>query len=333
MELRKTPYYDAFRCLAGACPDSCCHLWEVQVDDDSVSAYRALPGALGDTLRNALYEADGETYLALTETGRCPMWREDGLCRLQAALGEAYLCHTCREFPRLRHDYGSFVELGLELSCPEAARLILEDPDGALLSSDVPGGEAPDYEEAAMAVLEASRKVALTLLDGTYPPERALALLLLYGAQAQAALDGGALADFSPEQALETAAQFALPGDMEEILDFFRKLEILTPSWQRLLDCPAPAPWENGHLSLARYFVCRYWLQAVSDYDLYGRVKFAVIACLVTRHLGGALSRTAQLFSKEIENDGSNVDAILDGAYRFSGFADAKLLGLLLNFS
>lgn len=333
MELRKPPYFDTFHCLAGACPDSCCHLWEVQVDEDSASAYRALPGEMGDTLRSALYEADGETYLSLTEAGRCPMWREDGLCRLQAQLGEAALCHTCREFPRLRHDYGGFVELGLELSCPEAARLILEDKKGALLSSDVPGGENADYEEEAMAVLEASRKVALTLLDGTCPPEEALALLLLYGAQAQEALDGGTLADFSPEQALETAREFALPGDMEEILDFFRKLEILTPRWQRLLESPAPAPWENGHLSLARYFVSRYWLQAVSDYDLYGRVKFAVIACLVIRHLGGALIQTAQLFSKEIENDGSNVDAILDGAYRFSGFADAKLLGLLLNFS
>ena len=333
MELRKPPYYDTFRCLSGTCPDSCCHLWEVQVDEDSASAYRDFPGALGDTLRNALYEEDGETYLGLTGEGRCPMWREDGLCRLQAELGEAYLCHTCRDFPRLRHDYGSFVELGLELSCPEAARLILEDESGALLSTHVPGGEAPEYEEAAMAVLEASRKVALTLLDGTYPPQEALALLLLYGAQAQEALDGGTLAGFSPEQALETAAQFALPGDMEEILDFFRNLEILTPHWQRLLECPAPAPWEKEYLALARYFVNRYWLQAVSDYDLYGRVKFAVIACLVIRHLGGTLIQTAQLFSKEIENDGNNVDAILDGAYRFSGFADARLLGLLLNFS
>ena len=47
------------------------------------------------------------------------MWRQDGLCRIQAELGHEALCKTCREFPRLRHDYGSFVELGLELH-PEA---------------------------------------------------------------------------------------------------------------------------------------------------------------------------------------------------------------------
>ena len=59
------------------------------------------------------YEEDDEWYFAITD-GRCPMWRQDGLCRIQAALGEQALCKTCREFPRLTHDYGDFVELGLE---------------------------------------------------------------------------------------------------------------------------------------------------------------------------------------------------------------------------
>lgn len=332
MELRKPPYFDTFRCLAGNCPDSCCHLWDVQVDDASAQRYRALPGPLGDILRAALYEEDGSTYLALTQ-GRCPMWGDDGLCRLQAALGEATLCSTCRDFPRLRHDYGDFVELGLELSCPEAARLILTAEAQPFLSCQRAGGEPPEYDREAMAVLQATREQALALLSGAWPPPQALALLLLYGAQAQQALDGDELPDFSPETALATCREFAGAGDMGDILKFFGKLEILTPQWQSRLLSPAPAPWETGHLALARYFVERYWLQAVSDYDLHGRVKFAVIACLVIRHLGGDLVETAQRFSKEIENDAGNMDALLDGAYDFPGFADTSLLGLLLNFS
>ncbi len=74
----------------------------------------------------------------------------------------------------------------------------------------------------------------------------------------------------------------------------------------------------------------RYWLQAVSDYDLYSRVKFCILACLLVRHLGGDIFRTAQLFSKEIENDADNVDAILDAAYTHPAFTDDKLLGMLL---
>ena len=40
-------YYDRFRCLAGACPDSCCQEWDVDVDPDSAKRYRALPGNWG----------------------------------------------------------------------------------------------------------------------------------------------------------------------------------------------------------------------------------------------------------------------------------------------
>ena len=73
----------------------------------------------------------------------------------------------------------------------------------------------------------------------------------------------------------------------------------------------------------------RYWLQAVSDYDLAGRVKFIVISCLLVGLLGGEYVQTAQLFSKEIENDADNVEAILDAAYSARPFADDKLLGML----
>lgn len=330
MNVYQPTYYAQFSCLAGACPDSCCQEWAVQVDEESAAHYRALPGPLGGRLRQVLAQEDGDTILAI-ENGRCPMWRDDGLCRIQAELGEAALCATCRDFPRLRHDYGDFVELGLELSCPEAARLILADPGTAMVESRIPGGEAPDYDPDAMAVLKETREEALSLLDGTYPAGEALALLLLYGAQAQQALDGDELPDFDPEAALDSAREFAVPGDMGEILTFFEDLEILTDRWRVRLQNPCGGSWENRHLALARYFVSRYWLQAVSDYDLYGRVKLTVIACLVIKTLGGDLTETAQLFSKEIENDADNIDALLDGAYESPAFADAALLGMLLS--
>ena len=46
--------------------------------------------------------------------------------------------------------------------------------------------------------------------------------------------------------------------------------------------------------------------------------------------LGGDFPRTAQLFSKEIENDAGNMDALLDAAYEHPAFTDARLLGMLL---
>ena len=330
MNIYKPDYYDRFRCIAGACPDSCCKEWDVQVDDVSARYYRSLTGPLGDRLREVLKEEDGETVMTILD-GRCPMWRSDGLCRIQAELGEEALCKTCREFPRLTHDYGDFLELGLELSCPEAARFILSAAPAGLNVTQCPGGEAPEYDADAMAMLKATREQMLSLLSGTDRPiGELLALALLYGYQAQAELDGAEEAPFEPEEALAEVRHLAKAADLREMLDFFLELELLTPQWEAMLRSPAPAPWDSRTPALARYLVQRYWLQAVSDYDLYSRVKFIILACLLVKTLGGDFLRTAQLFSKEIENNIDNVEAILDAAYAHPAFTDDRLLGMLL---
>ena len=331
MRLIKPSYYDKFRCLADSCPDSCCKEWGVQVDAESAAYYRSLPGDLGDRLRQVLVEEDGETVMVI-ENRRCPMWQDDGLCRIQCALGHDALCKTCREFPRLTHDYGDFIELGLELSCPEAARLILQSEHPSPTVTEVPGGEAPEYDEEAMSVLLETRETALTLLaDEKYAPNEALALLLVYGHQAQTLLDGGETPDFVPETVLKQAKALAKPANIGDFLAFFTQLEILTPQWRKLLESPvAPLPWSKEFRKLARYFVERYWLQAVADYDLVCRVKLIVISCIGIRNLGGDLPTTAQMYSKEIENDANNVDTLLDAAYVSPVLTDDKLLGFLL---
>ncbi len=324
MVIRKPSYYDTFRCIAGACPDSCCHQWEVQVDADAARRYRALSGPLGDALRDALRTEDGQAFMTLRE-GKCPMWRADGLCRIQAELGETALCRVCREFPRLRHDYGDFQELMLEMSCPEAAKWIFLDA-GGWVEAEIPGGSEVEYDREDMALLLSSRERAMELLDGEALPGETLAKLLLLGVQVQNVLDGG-----DPEEIqMEEARAAAGPGDIREVAGFFRGLEILTPRWRALLDTAACRPLPREVIPMARYLVRRYWLQAVSDLDLYGRVKFIALSALLVGSLAGDFQSNAQLWSKEIENDPENLDAILDGAYHSNALTDSKLLGLLL---
>ena len=329
MILRKPRYFDDFSCIAGSCPDSCCKEWDVQVDEVSAAVYRSLPGALGDDLRRVLRDEDGETVMTIVE-GRCPMWRQDGLCRIQAELGEEALCKTCREFPRLTHDYGDFIERGLELSCPEAARIILSAPWEPMIEEEFPGGEC-EYDEEAMEVLLRTRKTVLAILaDTSRTVPEALALMLLYGYQAQAELDGEEELTFDGDSALDSVRPFLEVPDSRELPGFFAGLELLTGEWPRRLAQMDPGPWDEKFRSLARYFVERYWLQAVSDYDLACRVKYMVASCILIRQLGGDLETTAQLYSKEIENNTDNVEAILDAAYSHPAFTDSKLLGLLL---
>ena len=327
MKVVKPDFYDRFRCLAGDCPDSCCHEWEVDVDDEAAARYLSLDGPLGDRLRQVL-KSTPDGYSMAIQDRRCPMWRKDGLCEIQAQLGHNALCRTCREFPRLRHDYGDYVEQGLELSCPEAARLLFA-PYG-FLEETLPGGE-PECDPQLFALLMESRKQALDFLENSFLSmgER-LAVLLLYAYDVQAALDGDELRSLD-STLLESAKKYALAGDISGFYPFFSRLEILTPRWKERLNArPAATKCREDLGYLMKYLICRYWLQAVADGELTVWVKFMVIACLLVNALGGDIVATAQLFSKEIENNPDNVDAILDAVYTEAPFTDGNLLGLLL---
>jgi len=330
MELSYPAYYDQFSCLAGACPDSCCKEWEVEVDGEAAERYRQLPGELGQRLRTVLRKEDGYTFMTI-ENGRCPMWRQDGLCRIHAQLGHDALCQTCRDYPRLRHDYGDFQELGLELSCPEAARLIFSD-EQQILTQTLPGGDAPDYDMQLMDILKTSRAEFLAFLDkGACDIPQTLAVLLLYGYEVQNWIDGGQPAQLVSQSCLELAAQCKGQGNLKEFVDYFKDLEILTQRWQARLDsAPMVLSFSEKLRHLVRYGVRRYWLQAVSDYDLVCRVKLIIISCILVDALGGDMTQTAQLYSKEIENDPENVERILDGAYTALPFTDTNLLSLLM---
>ena len=65
-------------------------------------------------------------------------------------------------------------------------------------------------------------------------------------------------------------------------------------------------------------------------YDLVCRVKFILAACILIMGKGHDVLSNEQLFSKEIENDPENLDAILDGGYSHPALTDSALLGLLL---
>ena len=156
----------------------------------------------------------------------------------------------------------------------------------------------------------------------------ALSALLLYTYHAQAILDGEEEAPFDLSAAMETAGDLTGPGDREAFLEVFRDLEILTEPWRKRLASPNPRPLQKEDRALLRYLISRYWLQAVSDFDLVCRGKLIVSLALLCRILGGDAVQTAQLMSKEIENDAENIDALLDGAYTTPGLTDANLLAL-----
>lgn len=326
MILRKPNYYDEFVCAASACPDSCCKEWAVDIDDDTAKMYLSLPGKLGDDLRSCLKCEDGGYYLEITAEGRCPMWRQDGLCRIQCELGESALSHVCDTFPRLTHDYGTFREKQLELSCPVAAELIFKGDAAWAASEDGEAGEMPDYDESEMEILLSSRQeLTEILLDPSKDVRQALMQAILYAYHAEDMLDAGEMSDFSCPEIGEIPV-----ADPEKILDFYKNLEILNPAWLDRLEHPQSEKWEDSLRNLAVYFVQRYFLQAISDRDIATRVRFAVLSCVVVHLLGGDAVTTAQQYSKEIENDPDNLEAIFDGLCFDDCLSDGQIFGCLM---
>lgn len=319
--------YKKFRCIAEKCPDSCCKGWEVDVDETAAAYYRSLEGDLGDRLRQVLKTENDASFMEL-ENGRCPMWRQDGLCRIQAEKGHEALCQVCREYPRLYMDFGDYAEWGLEMSCPEAAKLLFADISAGL--ETITGGEEPEYDTEVMTILKKSRGEVLSFWEQLpWDVPQMLAATLLYAHQVQGAIDGGEYTSFVPKTCLASAKQYAAAGNIGELIRFYQDLEILTEDWGNRLHSYQTGSWDPQLRAFAVYLIRRYWLQAVWDFDLVCRVKFIVAACILVNALGGDTQQTAQLFSKEIENDPDNRDAILDAAYDHPAFTDANLLGLL----
>ena len=112
MKVMTPHYYKDFRCIAGACTDTCCAGWDVDVDKDSYKYYKTVKGAFGKRLKSVMVPSqDGECTFTLKEGGRCPFLNDDNLCDLYIELGEDKLCETCAEFPRFINDYGNIREI------------------------------------------------------------------------------------------------------------------------------------------------------------------------------------------------------------------------------
>jgi len=125
--------YHAFRCIGAECQDTCCSGWLVNVDKATYEAYRRCEDpALGPRLRELVTiqpaGAGDASYarIALSGTG-CP-FLDEGLCAIQNHLGAAALSIVCATYPRRTNVVDDVLHRSLDLSCPEAARLLLLDP-------------------------------------------------------------------------------------------------------------------------------------------------------------------------------------------------------------
>ena len=113
-----------FKCLGPECPDTCCAGWSMQLTPENVARYeQQAPELL------AAVEADGDAFVMRRDpaTSDCVKF-EQGLCAIQRDYGEEMLGDACYFFPRITRALGTTLLTTLSLACPEAARLMLFNP-------------------------------------------------------------------------------------------------------------------------------------------------------------------------------------------------------------
>jgi lysine-N-methylase len=147
-ERRHPTYAACFRCIGPDCEDSCCTEWDIPVDRVTYERYGFFPlEKLGREVAQFVAVEPGPQPDALfarlnrASSGACPFLGEDRLCRIQASYGQQLLPTSCSMFPRFLALVDHQLEGSLSLSCPEAARNVLLDPefldrDGNLSSGD-----------------------------------------------------------------------------------------------------------------------------------------------------------------------------------------------------
>lgn len=191
MKIKVPDYYQDFSCIAGACTDTCCAGWQVDVDDRSYAYYKTVTGAFGDRLHSVMIDGKkgAEGQFRIRPDGRCPFLNEENLCDLYTALGEDALCVTCAQYPRYTTEFGSLRETGIALSCKTAAELILrgngtpgfmewDDPDAFPALNDIDGNR--------FRYLAAARQKAFEIVwDRTYEIGERMALLLYFATDLQ----------------------------------------------------------------------------------------------------------------------------------------------------
>jgi lysine-N-methylase len=133
---QQSHHYPQFRCIGAACEDTCCDGWQVSVDQKTYEKYQQCSHPeLGPQLQQWVQiqpaAAGRNNFARIALSGsRCPFLSEQ-LCSIQKELGEDHLGRTCATFPRIHNRVAGVVERSLDLSCPEAARLLLTDPSPA----------------------------------------------------------------------------------------------------------------------------------------------------------------------------------------------------------
>jgi len=130
-------YMQQFRCIGSACEDSCCTGGRVDIDQEAYKKYakiqdKELRPIIEKNIKRHNSNRSAEHYakIKMLPNQQCVFLSAEKMCKIQLKYGEQYLSNTCAIYPRQINEVGSGMEKSATMSCPEAARLALLNPEG-----------------------------------------------------------------------------------------------------------------------------------------------------------------------------------------------------------
>ncbi|WP_163193084.1 flagellin lysine-N-methylase [Clostridium thermarum] len=383
MKIRVPDYFKEFKCIGSQCEDTCCAGWEIVIDDKTYKKYKRVDGEFGKRLRDKIIRKNGENIFALK--GRnCEFLNERKLCDIYTELGPDSLCYTCRQYPRYTEEFGSLREMGLSLSCPEAARIILRDSRKAQFEVSESQEEITSYNDINAMLfinLMQSRKIAFDILQKSdIVLEVRAALVLQFISEVQAVIDQNNV------QGIKAVNERYLNNDFKreiingfdkykgrertkynkvhEIIKIFKGLKHITPNDPLGLD-KVLSYFDKGDIgtyldahrqfdqyykdnaykfeNLLVYFIYRYFMKAVFDYDVSAKAKTAVVSYLVIKELfiirwiecGKLTDEDAvdimHMYSKDVEHLEENIEKLAELFETNTVFNLEGFLSILMN--
>lgn len=281
MKIRTPEYYKDFQCIAGACTDTCCAGWDVDVEERSYQYYKQVGGAFGKRLQAVMVpEEQGGCTFTLKE-GRCPFLNDENLCDLLIALGEDKLCDTCAEFPRFINEYGSEREIGLAPSCKTAGELMFGYKDRLTFTveeSDEPVTSYNEIDPQLYFKLRQARVTAYNMIrNRTFGIHERCMLYLDFAKKLQKKLDTERIdrmdyeiaayadEDYLKKRLLRLQSEYlSKDGGLQTLSRYFEPfpgMEVIHPDWFQCL--------ERNTAFSEKYAGGALYRQCVEEFDRY----------------------------------------------------------------
>ena len=366
MKIRVPKYFKDFKCIASECEDTCCAGWGIVIDDETYKKYQKVEGDFGDRLRSKIVHDGGENIFVL-KGNDCPFLNENKLCDIYNEVGEDALCYTCKQYPRYMEEFGGLREIGISLSCPEAARIILRNEEKAIFELSENEEEVNSYNDINAKLyieLMQCRQIVLNILqDRDINLNTRVAIVLCFTKEIQDKIDENEITDIKSVREKYSDKEFikevissfekynnnedAKYNNMKEYFNVFKSLKHINPNDPLGLDDAIRYFWqseEDKDIYLAKnkafdkyyedskykfeqilvYFIFRYFMKAVFDYDVSAKVKTAIVSYLMIKELcvvrfteegevtDDDIVDISHMYSKDIEHLEENIEALAE---------------------